>query len=165
MDEKNEQQDIVFYRPSGGRIKVPASVVAIMQSYAQHAPDATEAGGVLMGRYIATSDDVIIDAVTEPMSGDRRTRYSFYRAKQRHQAALQAAWEASGRTCTYLGEWHTHPEMHPTPSGIDKTDWNRRLRQDQYHEELFFLIVGTHELKMWAAKEVTKTWSPLTVKK
>ena len=164
MNEQAAPQDIVFYRSGGGRIKVPAAVVAVLQAYAQHAPDATEAGGVLMGRYIATSDDVIVDAITEPMTGDRRTRYSFYRAKRRHQAALDAAWKSSGHTCTYLGEWHTHPQAYPTPSSTDTTDWNRRLRQDQYPEELFFLIVGTHQISMWAAKTATNTWKPLIVK-
>lgn len=165
MSEQAASQDIVFNRSGGGRIKVPAAVVAILQSYAQHAPEATEAGGLLMGRYIATSDDVIVDAVTEPMTGDRRTRYSFYRAKRRHQEALNAAWETSGHTCTYLGEWHTHPEAQPTPSGTDITNWNRRLHQDKYHEELFFLIVGTREIRMWAASEENKAWELLTVKK
>ncbi len=119
----------------------------------------------MMGRYIATSNDVIVDAVTEPMPGDRRTRYSFYRAKRRHQAAIDAAWVASGHTCTYLGEWHTHPETHPTPSSIDTHDWNRRLLQDQYCEELFFLIVGMQEVRLWAAKEITTTWKPLAIEK
>ncbi|MCB2380327.1 Mov34/MPN/PAD-1 family protein [Hymenobacter sp. BT635] len=160
-----EQQDLVFYRSGGGRVKVPAAVLSVMQSYAQHDPVATEAGGVMMGRYIASSNDVVIDVVTEPMPGDRRTRYSFYRDKRRHQAAMDAAWEASGHTCTYLGEWHTHPEERPTPSEIDIKGWNRRLCQDQFDEELFFLIIGTHEPRMWAAKSATTTWEPLKIKK
>jgi integrative and conjugative element protein (TIGR02256 family) len=159
MPETDES--LVFYRPNGGRLKVPATVLKLMQSYAQHSSSATEAGGVLLGRYIVGTNDVVVDAVTEPMSGDKRTRSSFYRAKARHQAIIDAAWEESEHTCTYLGEWHTHPESSPTPSGVDTRGWCRRLREDQYDEELFFLIVGTVEVRMWSATEVPRTWDPL----
>lgn len=152
---------IVFCRPNGGRIKVTSPVLKVMQAYAQHSRTATEAGGVLLGRYIQNSNDVVVDAVTEPMPGDRRTRCSFFRAKARHQAAINAAWEASDGTCTYLGEWHTHPEANPTPSGVDTKGWCRRLREDQYDEELFFLIVGTAEIRLWSGKEEKSTWEPL----
>ena len=144
---------LVFRRPNGGRVKVTASVLKLILSYAQHSRTATEAGGVLLGHYIQNSDDVVVDAVTEPMPGDRRTRCSFYRAKARHQAAMEAAWQASGGTCTYLGEWHTHPEADPTPSSTDTKGWRCRLREDQYEDELFFLIVGTTTVRMWSSKD------------
>lgn len=147
-----EEPFLVFRRPNGGRIKLAPPVLRTMLSYAQYGPTDTEAGGVLMGRYLLGSHDVVIDALTVPMPGDRRTRYSFYRDKKRHQAAMDAAWRASGGHCTYLGEWHTHPEADPTPSGIDTRDWRRRLHDDRYHDELFFLIVGTAAVRAWAGK-------------
>lgn len=152
---------LVFSRHNGGRLKVTAAVLRVMQGYAQHGHRATEAGGVLLGRYLHGSADVVIDAVTVPMPGDKCSRYSFYRAKARHQAAIDAAWQASGGTCTYLGEWHTHPETHPTPSGIDTTDWRRRLRTDDYHDELFFLIVGTVEIRAWSGNGLLLVSTPL----
>jgi integrative and conjugative element protein (TIGR02256 family) len=152
---------LVFSRHNGGRIKVTAAVLRVMQSYAQHGRRATEAGGVLLGRYLQGSADVVVDAVTVPMPGDKRSRYSFYRAKARHQAAIDATWQASGGTCTYLGEWHTHPETYPTPSGIDTTDWRRRLRTDDYHDELFFLIVGTVEIRAWSGKGALLNLTPM----
>jgi integrative and conjugative element protein (TIGR02256 family) len=152
---------LVFSRHNGGRIKVTAAVLRAIQGYAQHGRRATEAGGVLLGRYLQGSADVVIDAVTVPMPGDKRSRYSFYRDKARHQAAIDAAWQASGGTCTYLGEWHTHPETHPTPSSIDTTDWRRRLRTDDYHDELFFLIVGTVEIRAWSGNSLLLASTPL----
>ena len=114
-----------------------------------------------MGRYLHGSNDIVIDAATEPMPGDRRTRYSFYRDKKRHQAALDAAWRASNGTCTYLGEWHTHPEAYPSPSGIDWKDWARRLREDSYFSELLFLIVGTEQIAAWAGRSASLPRQPL----
>ncbi len=32
-------------------------------------------------------------------------------------------WKESDETMGYMGEWHTHPEDHPTPSGIDLRNW------------------------------------------
>ena len=143
---------LVFCRPNGGRVKITAPVLQLLRAYAQHGPKDTEAGGVMMGRYLQGSDDVVVDAATEPMRGDRRSRYSFYRDKTRHQAVLDAAWKTSGGTCTYLGEWHTHPEADPTPSGIDTHDWRRRLWTDKYDDELFFVIVGTAIIRNWSGK-------------
>jgi integrative and conjugative element protein (TIGR02256 family) len=83
------------------------------------------------------------------MDGDQRARTRFHRAKRRHQAAIDAAWAASEGTCTYLGEWHTHPEPIPTPSAVDWTDWRRRLLRDRYTEPLFFIIIGTIAIRAW----------------
>ncbi|SFQ82188.1 integrative and conjugative element protein, VC0181 family [Hymenobacter arizonensis] len=141
---------LVYQLSDGRRIKLTAEVVARLQRHAQHAPDAAEAGGVLLGRYLSDSDDLVVDDITEPLPGDKRGRYFFHRAQKNHQQAIEQAWRASNGTRTYLGEWHTHPEARPTPSCIDTCDWRRKLRQDQYFERLFFFIVGTHEVRGWS---------------
>jgi integrative and conjugative element protein (TIGR02256 family) len=141
---------LIFRQADGPRIKLTAEVVTRLQQYAQHAPDAAEAGGVLLGRYLSDSDDVVVDDITEPMQGDKRGRYFFHRAQKAHQKAIEQAWRASNGTRTYLGEWHTHPEALPTPSCVDTCDWRRKLRQDQYFERLFFFIVGTREVRGWS---------------
>ena len=141
---------LVFRLPDGRRIKLTAEVVARLRQYAQHAPDAAEAGGVLLGRYLSDSDDVVVDDLTEPLPGDKRGRYFFHRAQKAHQRVIEQVWQASGGTRTYLGEWHTHPEPQPTPSCIDTCDWRRKLRQDQYFDRLFFFIVGTEQVRGWS---------------
>jgi integrative and conjugative element protein (TIGR02256 family) len=108
-----------------------------------------EAGGLLVGRHLLNRVDIIVDGITEPLPGDRRTRLSFFRAPQKHQSALDLAWQVSEGTETYLGEWHTHPEEVPTPSTTDLRNWKRKLRVDVYSDVLFFVIVGTHALVVW----------------
>src|SRR5215510_5960297 len=81
-----------------------------------------------------------------------RARTRFHRAQRRHQAAIDAAWATSEGTCTYLGEWHTHPEPIPTPSPVDWADWRRRLLHDHYTEPLFFIIVGTTATRAWEGR-------------
>jgi integrative and conjugative element protein (TIGR02256 family) len=141
---------LVFRLPDGRRIKLTVEVVTRLQQYAQHTPDAAEAGGVLLGRYLSDSDDVVVDDLTEPLPGDKRGRYFFHRAQKAHQQFIEQAWRASNGTRTYLGEWHTHPETRPTPSCVDTCDWRRKLRQDQYFDQLFFFIVGTQEVRGWS---------------
>jgi integrative and conjugative element protein (TIGR02256 family) len=121
-----------------------------MLQFRQDDDKATEAGGVIIGRHIAGSDDVVADLVTSPMRGDRRSRTHFFRSARGHQAQLDSAWLRSEGTQVYLGEWHTHPEGHPTPSGIDFGDWSRRLMLDTVEARfVYFLIVGQIEVCAW----------------
>lgn len=74
-----------------------------------------EAGGVLMGKLYKDSADIIIDKLTLPSQKDTRSRFRFLRHFFSHQKRIDEEWEKSNKTCTYLGEWHTHPEDYPTP--------------------------------------------------
>ena len=43
----------------------------------------------------------------------------------------------------YLGEWHTHPEDYPTPSGLDKKSILEQIRGNILNSEtIFMLIIG-----------------------
>ncbi|MEP0548074.1 MAG: Mov34/MPN/PAD-1 family protein [Rhodothermales bacterium] len=140
---------LVFARSGGGRVQLGPSALYAIRRHLQLGLDAAEAGGVLLGRYIAGTADVVVDAVTEPMAGDRRSRARFFRHRRGHQLAIKSAWSESGGTSAWLGEWHTHPEPDPSPSFIDRLDWRRKLTVDRYEEALFFLIAGTDRLRAW----------------
>lgn len=149
MREGGQLDRLTFARVRGGRFQIGPSALALMRLYIQDAPEKAEAGGVLLGRHIARSNDIIVDNVTTPMPGDQRSRFRFSRAHQRHQEAIDLAWQESCGTCTYLGEWHTHPELSPFPSLVDQLDWQRKLRVDQFTEPIFFIIVGIAEICVW----------------
>ncbi len=153
---------LVYTRPNGGRIKLPNEVIRSVHEYVQNERHKSEAGGVMMGRYILNSPDVVIDKITFPMSGDKATRTTFFRKKLAHQTIIDREWEASGNTCTYLGEWHTHPEAYPSPSYIDMFGWKKKLKKDIFDSDsLFFLIAGTVEMRMWEGHKCSKTISML----
>lgn len=121
-----------------------------MDNFRQLEKDMPEAGGIMMGRFIKNSKNIIIDLVTEPMTHDKRTRYTFKRIDPGHQIILQEKWERSGGTCNYLGEWHTHPENDPTPSGTDMRNWKRKLKNDLFSSRfLYFLIEGIKVIRVW----------------
>lgn len=153
---------ITFARIRNGCVKIGDEALKMMREYTQLSHDATEAGGVLIGRHIVGGHDIVVDLVTSPMSGDRRSRTRFDRARRRHQQALDEEWKRSGGTSVYLGEWHTHPEPTPRPSGIDLNDWRRRLHYDSVEAHfLVFFIVGQRAIRGWEGSRTSFGISPL----
>ena len=143
---------ITWKRSEGGRFKLSRDALECIREYVQDEPDKSEAGGVLLGRYIRGTSDVVVDSVTQPSSSDRRERFRFFRARKPHQEQVDAAWATSYGTRVYLGEWHTHPVPEPVPSQIDLFDWRRKLFVDRFDRYLFFLIAGTSEVGIWEGR-------------
>ena len=109
-----------------------------------------EAGGLVLGRLVESSTDVIVDEISTPVSSDRWSRFNFCRGKKTAQRKVDKAWAESSGTRIYLGEWHTHPEDVPTPSDHDLRDWQRIVQGAQYEQEgLFFVIVGRQQMRVW----------------
>lgn len=144
--------DLVYRCQDGARLKVGAEALQKIFKYRQERWDSTEAGGVMLGRYVLNSDDIIVDNVTEPMPGDKRSRCRFHRAQKRHQELITQAWGGSKGTCTYLGEWHTHPEVTPEPSDVDWSEWRQKAKTDRFHKRIFFLIAGLNSLRVWEGR-------------
>lgn len=134
----------------GGRLEISIQALTRMREFVQEAPHKREAGGVLLGRYIRESLDIVVDEVTVPMWGDRRGWFSFFRARRPHQKVIDRLWQESGGTTNYFGEWHTHPEDVPTPSNTDVKDWERKLNKDVFDgDSLHFIIIGIEGLRIW----------------
>lgn len=141
---------LLFRKPDGSILKLDGRTVARLRRYAQRASGDPEAGGVLLGRHLRNSTDIVVDVVSEPAEDDRRTRFAFFRSKHAHQAIIDKRWFDSRGTCVYLGEWHTHPEPDPTPSRTDLAQWRRHLRSDDVDDvHIYFLIVGQTTVAVW----------------
>lgn len=153
---------LVFKTLGEKRLKLDAAVLERFAIHRQLAPHHHEAGGVLLGRHLLGSADVVVDEITEPMPGDARSRFQFRRQQQSHQRRIDEAWRASRGTCVYLGEWHTHPEPNPTPSGTDLRDWERHLRVDIVDgDTLYFVIVGTRAVRAWEGVRARRSIRPM----
>ena len=46
----------------------------------------------------------------------------------------------------YLGEWHTHPEDNPNPSGLDRSEWNHLSAKRRDKRPTLAVIVGRNAL-------------------
>ena len=86
-----------------------------------------EAGGILLGAY--RGPDIEATGLTRPGPTDVRRLHSFTRADPLHETANVRAWERSGGTISYVGEWHTHPAGGITPSSIDVRSWRGEARR------------------------------------
>lgn len=151
-----------FRHSRNGVFAIGPTALTTFVSFVQHAPDALEAGGVLLGRYLRDGRDIIVNRVSVPKPEDVRTRFGFTRTS--HQDEVDEAWTTSGGTCCYLGDWHTHAEPFPSPSPLDLANWHRMLREEILDDEAcFFVIVGQLELRVWEGNRAARTIDRLVI--
>lgn len=121
------------------RVLIEDDVLRRLRAYRQIGNAAEEAGGVLLG--YRRGEHLHVVAATAPAALDRRSRYGFVRSDPLHQARAMRGWRLSGGRLDYLGDWHTHPEVAPQPSSLDRREWRKLCRS--LHRCLLFVIVGT----------------------
>ncbi len=96
-----------------------------------------------MGKLI--DNRIIIDFASTPGEGDLRGSNNFIRDKARAQRIIGAEESKSKRKRFYLGEWHTHNDKNPSPSGRDKIDWRLTYKSSAFNMDfLICIIVGTN---------------------
>lgn len=103
-----------------------------------------ESGGILLGSYDPNISEYRITDFTLPTSDDTRSAFSFIRNKNSANTEIEKAWQESDGTVNYLGEWHTHDEIMPHPSSIDR-DLMRDVVADGscVFDHCFMLIFGS----------------------
>lgn len=110
----------------------------------QHSDADCEAGGLLLGS--VHGSHMLIEQATMPTTRDKRFRRLFERMPFGHEAIALSRWMASQGTVRYLGEWHTHPEDHPRPSSLDRSEWQRLSAERRDKRPLLAIIVGRKSL-------------------
>jgi integrative and conjugative element protein (TIGR02256 family) len=151
-----------FLRQNNGVVEIGDCAIKIMQDSRQLEAQSMESGGILLGRLILDTENVIIDEVTQPMVGDQRGRTFFIRGKCPTQYYIDAAWTESRGTRIYLGEWHTHPEDNLLPSSQHLRNWQYIVQNAQYEQPfLLFLIVGNQFTRIWEANKDSLTITEL----
>ncbi|WP_331832136.1 Mov34/MPN/PAD-1 family protein [Pseudomonas sp. LH21] len=118
-------------------VLVTEEVLALISSYRQSGRDDCESGGILMGK--RRGEHFEITFATAPQMKDIRSRCRFTRHPNGHQEIAENRLKSSNGEENYLGEWHTHPENHPTPSSIDMGDWKRLSK---FHNVPLLVIIG-----------------------
>jgi integrative and conjugative element protein (TIGR02256 family) len=141
--------NMVFRVTSNQRLIIVDHAVEQMKSFVQRRWWQAEAGGVLLGRHLLDSDNVVVDEVTTPQATDQRSRFGFFRSS-RHETFARTRWREKSSTMAYLGLWHTHPENDPRPSEVDCQDWQKAVLRDTFEGNyLFFPIVGIQHIRVW----------------
>lgn len=77
----------------------------------------------------------------------RNSRCGCERDAVKANTFIEKDYEASDHTRVYIGEWHTHPESHPTPSGNDYNSIiNNYTSADLAVSFIVMIIVGTESI-------------------
>lgn len=91
-------------------IVLSADVLSRLAGLRQLAPQNPESGGLLLGRLFGNGNESAIEQASVPGRGDVQSRFGFFRSS-RHQLAADRYWRQTAGEGTYLGLWHTHPEL------------------------------------------------------
>ncbi|OYU09873.1 MAG: hypothetical protein CFE38_20405 [Comamonadaceae bacterium PBBC1] len=119
------------------------SAMAVLRAHVQTG-QRPEAGGILLGT--VHDHGMLITHATAPSWFDQQFPFFFSRSPLGHRAVAQRLWSASGGTTRYLGDWHTHPEDIPSPSGIDLREWQKLAIARNDNRPALSVIVGRHAL-------------------
>lgn len=119
-------------------------VVTTFQKYAQDSQEKFEAGGILLGKRRLNHFEILY--VTEPTKHDVRSRFHWARSEKIHVDIANNHWLESKGQISYIGEWHTHPEIVPNPSNIDINEWGILANKCLHSGGMGIVIVGIEDL-------------------
>jgi integrative and conjugative element protein (TIGR02256 family) len=139
-------------------VEIADHVIDTIDRYSRPPENASEAGGILLGSYRGAHIRIV--ECSQPLPYDRRTFGLFDRSDHGHQHLAMKHWRESGRTRTFVGEWHTHPESHPSPSFLDRDTWRKVARRNAAGSTVF-LIKGYHG--WWAELATDKFMTQLVI--
>lgn len=123
---------------TGMRVVIDAPALLKFSEYRQTGVSSREACGILLGR--EWEGTLEITEATPPQESDRRHRSSYVRMTAGHLALARESWKASQGLVGYLGEWHSHPEDHASPSGQDLQSSRELARRNSCR--VLSIIVG-----------------------
>lgn len=124
-----------FSSEVGIEIKFCHDAIKDMQQF-QQKPGMREAGGLLFSTLLHPNT-IEISKITTPTWLDIRFASRFIINKRRAQKTINKYFNSK---LHYVGDWHTHTEVFPRPSGIDISTIVD-LYQKSDHQLLYFLLV------------------------
>lgn len=105
----------------------------------QMTPLAPESGGQLFARF--GSSVIQIERATGPRRSDRSSPYSF---RPNRRAERREIGRLFGSGLHFVGDWHTHHQVHPRPSRSDEDSILQEFESSRHELPCFVLvIVGT----------------------
>lgn len=120
-------------------LRFEESVIACFERHRQIKPSDPEAGGQLFARY--SDGEVLVCKATGPKEDDKRGRFFFLPNRRSERAEIIKNHEDG---LHFIGDWHTHPEVIPNPSGEDLKSIKNCYRQSKHSLKYFVMvIVGT----------------------
>lgn len=123
---------------SGETIELTDAVISHLLKHRQTRWWYREAGGLLFARI--TGKTIRLEEATGPRKSDVRTPYSYWPNRKAEQTEIEDHFK---RGLHYVGDWHSHPENFPEPSGRDVRTMTSRVRRSEHQlNGILFAIIG-----------------------
>lgn len=135
------------------RLRVYSPAIKTFRKY-KPKKNGLESGGILLG-YVYKKYDEIIKA-TIPNRLDYQRSFSFIRSKIPAQRKINISWEKSKGCLIYLGEWHTHNDVEPKPSGTDREMIEKTFRETKMEIDFLYLIIIGLNSTYWIGRQNSK---------
>lgn len=129
MQIKIDKYDILLHSQS----------LQILEKFTQYKQKNPEAGGIILGKIIDKQINIL--KLSVPTQLDKSSRTNFERNKITAQIILDYEFLNSSGQIIYLGEWHTHPEPYPSPSGTDIKMLKNQFSNNQLNTDFLILII------------------------
>jgi len=127
---------------SGELVILTDAVLGYFRRHQQQHKRDTEAGGQLFGRI--REKIITIEEATGPRRSDIRSRHSYIPDRNAEQREINDRFPSG---LHFIGDWHTHPEPFPYPSGTDLDNMRECVKKSRRAVSGFLLIiVGTAPL-------------------
>lgn len=140
--QENINANIVYYgNTNDPMVLIPNDIYQSFLSFKQRGRE-PESGAIILGH--RRGKHFVIDTITTPRNNDVQRRTFYHRQDPSHITESQGFITKQDYT-TYLGEWHTHPQVNPQPSDLDKREW-QRISKMNANKPLLFIIVGLQSL-------------------
>ncbi len=149
-------KDIVFI-DNERKIKITKESLSIIYNFRQTSLKSLEAGGVILGREDSTTNNIIIDVISQPYKNDKRSRCSFIRIDKEHLKIYNKVNQENNNIYMYIGEWHTHPEYSPMYSSIDFTNWITICEENDKKDFQYHIIAGINYISIWKILKTNKS--------
>lgn len=124
---------------SGQVLVFTPEVLEHFSRYRQRRFYQTEAGGQLFASFVGDRIEVV--EATGPRRTDTRRRTSYVPDRRAEQREID---DRHARGLHYVGDWHTHPEDVPTPSGRDVDSILDSVKKSTHTLNAFVLVVVGH---------------------
>ncbi len=126
-------------------VEISYDVIRVLYEYRQQNEEDLEACGVIIGSRLIDGKKFWLGLCTVPQELDARSRSAFTLKDPYHQDYVDQCYVDSGGELGYMGTWHSHPQLSPRPSSLDRKDWAACIERNP-DRTLFFIIAGISSL-------------------
>ena len=146
----------VCQEPDVVGVRISRDVHGTIKKEVESTPDA-ETGGILLGHVDENRHAVILRA-TGPGPKAKKSAGGFDRDVEFVQGELEKASRDLGSRGLYVGEWHSHLELDPEPSGIDVSSMCSIAKSTNYATRCPVMLIAGLDTKTGRVARI-KTWS------